>query len=60
MGDKERAEAKVAQFMSQYPEMWQAILGLETEPENCPNILALLQDAQLYELAAILEYRYKA
>jgi len=48
----------VEQFMSEYPEMWQAILGLEAEPENCPNILALLQDAQLYELAAILEYRY--
>ena len=60
VGEKERAEARVEQFMSEYPEMWQAILGLEAEPENCPNVLALLQDAQLYELAAILEYRYKA
>lgn len=47
-------------FMGEYPDMWPAILGLEAEPENCPNVLALLLDAQLYELAAILEYRYKA
>lgn len=58
--EKEKAEARVEQFMGQYPEIWQAILGLEAEPENCPNILALLQDAQLYELAAMLAYRYNA
>ena len=60
MSEKERAEAKVAQVMREYPELWQAILGLEAEPENCPGVLALLQDAQLYELAAMLAYRYSA
>lgn len=58
MDDREKAAEKVAQFMKQYPEIWEAICGLETEPEYYPNVAALLRDAKLYELEAMLAYRY--
>lgn len=55
------AEAKISGFIVRYPEEWAVVCGERTEPYNgMRQILRLLGDERLYELAALLIWRMEA